>query len=111
MYKKLVLDGEIKKFDEAIPIGNGVIGALIYRSNPLRVSVDRNDVWDLRDVEWRNRDNFNIKHQMELIKEGNYQELRKSFNASGVAYPTKRPLISLKCILKVIKTLLKTAYV
>jgi len=92
MYKKLVLDGEIKKFDEAIPIGNGVIGALIYRSNPLRVSVDRNDVWDLRDVEWRNRDNFNIKHQMELIKEGDYQELRKSFNASGVAYPTKLPV-------------------
>ena len=92
MYKKLVLKGEIDKFDEAIPIGNGRLGALIYKGNPLRVSVDRNDVWDLRTPEFRTRENFNIERQMELIANNGYQELRKYFNASGLTYPTKLPV-------------------
>ncbi len=37
------------RWDEGIPLGNGIIGALIWQSgSKLRVSLDRADVWDLR---------------------------------------------------------------
>lgn len=89
MIKSLTIKGKIDSFDEAIPIGNGLIGALIYKENPLRISVDRCDVWDIREPEWRTRDDFNIDHQIELIKANDYAELRRSFNASHLCYPTK----------------------
>ncbi len=90
--RKIEILGEITDFEDAIPIGNGTLGALIYKSNPLRISVDRNDVWDLRTPEFRVKENFTLKHQMELIAAGDIDELRKSFNASGLAYPTKLPV-------------------
>ena len=39
-------------WDEAIPIGNGMLGALIWeKGNRLRFSIDRADLWDLRPME------------------------------------------------------------
>ncbi|MBR2336891.1 MAG: glycoside hydrolase N-terminal domain-containing protein [Clostridia bacterium] len=38
----------ILSWDEALPLGNGKIGALIYGDGPLRVSLDRVDLWDKR---------------------------------------------------------------
>lgn len=90
--RKIELLGEIKDFEDAIPIGNGQLGALIYKSNPLRISVDRNDVWDLRTPAFRVKETFNLKYQMKLIAEGDIDTLRKDFNASGLAYPTKLPV-------------------
>ena len=47
-FKKLAVT-----WDEAIPLGNGMLGALIWkkRNNRLRVSLDRADLWDLRPME------------------------------------------------------------
>ena len=37
------------RWDEAIPLGNGMIGALVWqKEGRLRISVDRADLWDLR---------------------------------------------------------------
>ncbi len=36
-------------WDEAIPLGNGMLGALVWKNdNKLRISLDRADLWDLR---------------------------------------------------------------
>lgn len=38
-------------WDEALPLGNGVIGALVWGDGrPLKISLDRADLWDLRPV-------------------------------------------------------------
>lgn len=38
-----------KQWDEAIPLGNGMIGALIWdKENTIRLSLDRADLWDER---------------------------------------------------------------
>jgi hypothetical protein len=36
-------------WDEALPLGNGTMGALIWGDGrPLRISLDRSDLWDRR---------------------------------------------------------------
>ena len=38
-------------WDEAIPLGNGILGELVWRKgNILRFSLDRADLWDLRPI-------------------------------------------------------------
>ncbi len=38
-------------WDEAVPLGNGSLGALVWGDgHPLRISLDRNDLWDARPV-------------------------------------------------------------
>ena len=38
-------------WDEAMPLGNGLLGALVWGDGrPLRISLDRTDLWDLRPV-------------------------------------------------------------
>lgn len=45
----LVFTGLPQQWDEAIPLGNGMIGALVWQKGAnLRISIDRADLWDLR---------------------------------------------------------------
>ena len=38
-----------KSWDEGIPLGNGMLVALVWeKGNNLRISLDRADLWDLR---------------------------------------------------------------
>ena len=46
----LRLTAPIKTWDEAAPLGNGMMGALLWgEGNTIKVSLDRGDVWDLRE--------------------------------------------------------------
>lgn len=48
------------RWDEAIPLENGMLGALIYeREGMLRISLDRADLWDLRPIKSYSDPNFN----------------------------------------------------
>lgn len=45
----LVLAAPIKKWDEAVPLGNGLLGGLLWGEKSLvRLSLDRGDLWDER---------------------------------------------------------------
>ena len=42
-------------WDEGIPLGNGMLGALVWqKGSKLRFSLDRADLWDLRPMEHLN---------------------------------------------------------
>lgn len=48
-WQDLVFDSLATRWDEAMPQGNGCLGALIWRkNNKLRISLDRVDLWDDR---------------------------------------------------------------
>ena len=48
----LVFDSLATRWDEGMPLGNAVVGELVWRrSGALRLSVDRTDLWDLRPVD------------------------------------------------------------
>ncbi len=41
----------VEVWDEALPLGNGMLGALVWGDGqPLKISLDRTDLWDLRPV-------------------------------------------------------------
>ena len=38
----------VEQWDEALPLGNAKLGSLVYGGGPLKISVDRVDLWDSR---------------------------------------------------------------
>src|SRR5512137_1145775 len=65
----LRLTAPIKTWDEAIPLGNGTMGILLWgEGNTLRLSLDRGDLWDERPsrrfTEVRSRFNWTTMQQL-----------------------------------------------
>ena len=51
-----------KQWDEAIPLGNGMLGALVWeKNNQLRFSLDRADLWDSRPMKGLHREEFSYQ--------------------------------------------------
>ena len=47
----LLLEDPPMVWDEALPLGNGLLGALVWGDgSPLRISLDRTDLWDMGPV-------------------------------------------------------------
>ncbi|MFD0959992.1 glycosyl hydrolase family 95 catalytic domain-containing protein [Paenibacillus chungangensis] len=90
----LVLNKAISRWDEALPLGNGLNGCLVWgNGNPLRFSLDRGDLWDLRPAPETLEPEFSYKHLIELVREGKQEEIRQRFDDiySKYPYPTKLP--------------------
>lgn len=85
--------GAISRWDEAIPLGNGKIGCLIWgEPKELRFSLDRPDIWD-RTVPCHTEDTkFTYPYLISLVKEKNTEEIRRIFDAPYQhPVPTKLP--------------------
>lgn len=79
-----------ERWDEAFPLGNGMIGALVWKKdNQLRFSLDRADLWDLREVRELKEMTFDWVHQQVL--KGEYGPVQKlgDFPYDNIPYPTK----------------------
>lgn len=53
-------------WDEGLPLGNGGTGSLVYGSKPLKITVDRTDLWDLRPNETTLEKGFNFQNLVKL---------------------------------------------
>ena len=63
-----------RAWDEAIPLGNGMLGALIWqKDSTLRFSLDRADLWDLRPVPEFERPEFRFAWVREQVRKGDYK--------------------------------------
>lgn len=99
MKHELNFEKSIRRWDEAIPLGNGRIGALIWgKPQELRFSLDRTDIWDLSTPLYTDRDDFHYEHLVELAKAGNTDAIRELFDAP-YNYPTPTKLPAGKLIL------------
>jgi len=90
---RLNLDAPIKTWDEAIQLGNGLTGGLLWgQGNTINMSLDRGDLWDERLPKICLQDNWNYQTIRELKAAGNQKEISRLFDAPyHVAYPTKLP--------------------
>lgn len=71
-YCNLEFNKTITRWDEAIPLGNGLCGALIWgNSDGLRFSLDRGDIWDTTPFEGIKR-RILISDDGETGKRGKY---------------------------------------
>lgn len=98
--KSLHFDKTIKNWDEALPLGNGDLGCLIWnKSNSLRFSIDKNGIWDCSNSP-ENQAEFNYKNLKKLVKEQNQKEIERIFddcymNTTPTKLPTGKIIINL----------------
>lgn len=88
----LKFDSLAKRWDEAMPLGNGWIGALIWqKQDQLRMSLDRVDLWDDRPMPEINQLKF--KWVAEKVKLNQYDSVQKIGDEPYEKYPapTKIP--------------------
>ncbi len=83
----------ISSWDEALPLGNGLLGCLIWgKSNALRFSLDRGDIWDRRISQKIKSSDFTYKRLVELAKKGESEKITEIFDSIySDATPTKLP--------------------
>jgi alpha-L-fucosidase 2 len=100
----LKLQAPISTWDEAVPLGNGLMGALLWgETNTLRLSLDRGDLWDERPSKrfLQVRDRFNWREMRRMVAENRMDEFNDVFdsNYDYDASPTKLPAGRLEIVL------------
>jgi len=80
-------------WDEAIPLGNGLLGALVWGDGrPLRISLDRTDLWDLRPVPEFHSKDYSYRTMQQWVKERRIDDLHRLYDDPyGNPGPTKIP--------------------
>ncbi len=95
----LVFEQLAPSWDEGIPLGNGMMGALIWqKEGKLRISLDRADLWDLRPMENMYKEEFTYSWVQEQWKTNKYKRVQKAFDEpyNQAAGPSKIPAAALE---------------
>ena len=88
----LAFDSMASRWDEAIPLGNGWLGALIWKKEDrIRLSLDRVDIWDDRPMPEIDKLSFNWVQ--DKLKSNQYDSVQKTGDEPYEKYaaPTKIP--------------------
>ncbi|ULQ55654.1 glycoside hydrolase N-terminal domain-containing protein [Flavihumibacter rivuli] len=83
-----------KRWDEGIPLGNGMLGALIWqKEDKLRFSLDRADLWDSRPMKGLHRNEFSYDWVYRQVLKKDYKIVQQYFDApyDNEPAPTKIP--------------------
>lgn len=68
-------------WDEAIPLGNGMLGQLVWKKgDKLRLSLDRADLWDLRPMPNLNGPEWKYSWVYDRWKNNNYKSVQEAFD-------------------------------
>jgi len=80
-------------WDEALPLGNGMLGALVWGDGkPLKISLDRADLWDLRPVPEFHSKDYTFTRMLQWHRQGRVKDLIRLYEAPyHRPAPTKIP--------------------
>jgi alpha-L-fucosidase 2 len=88
----LRFEGLAKRWDEAMPLGNGMLGVLVWQKNSkLRLSLDRADLWDERKALDISKLNFNEVEEQVRKKDFKSSQQLAEDPYHNLPYPTKIP--------------------
>jgi alpha-L-fucosidase 2 len=88
-----------KSWDEGIPLGNGMLGAIVWqKGHKLRLALDRADLWDLRAAEEVNKPEFKYSWVIDQVNKNNYSTVQKYLDKPYdiETYPTKIPAAAIE---------------
>jgi len=91
---ELRLEAPIDRWDEAIPLGNGLMGGLLWgEGSTVRLSLDRGDLWDLRVPEVFNSPEWTWATLEKLKNAGDMSRIAELFERpyEDFPYPTRIP--------------------
>lgn len=101
--RTIQFDSLATQWDEAVPLGNGMLGALIWKNNDdLRLSLDRADLWDERPMKGLHRPEFSYRWVQQQVAANTYQNVQKLLDwpYDHEAGPTKIPAGSINLNIK-----------
>lgn len=81
-------------WDEGMPLGNAVVGALIWeKEGNLRMSLDRVDLWDQRPVDSLSGPNYSFQWVQEQVMKKDYYPVQRKFDHpyDNMPAPSKIP--------------------
>ena len=90
----LVIDAPIDQWYDAIPLGNGLTGAMLWGGGrDITITLDRGDLWDLRPTEGFGRSDWNYATIRRLVEAGDHDTLVAMYDTPyrDCPYPTKLP--------------------
>lgn len=90
----LVFHGPIRRWDEGLPLGNGMLGCLVWgEGDTLNLSLDRADLWDLTPVPEFNSPDYRFSFVRECVAAKNLDPVRAIIETPYKmhAAPTKLP--------------------
>ena len=90
----LHFNGLAKSWDEAVPLGNSIIGVLVWeKDNKLRMSLDRADLWDLRPSDSLSGDNYKFSWVYDQVMKKDYLPVQQKFDHpyDNLPAPSKIP--------------------
>jgi hypothetical protein len=89
----LRLAAPIESWDEALPLGNGLMGGLLWGANrTIRLSLDRGDLWDERPAEGMQWDQFTYANLKKWVAARDEKSIDTYLDrAYRDAHPTKIP--------------------
>lgn len=91
---KLSFNNLASTWDEATPLGNGMLGCLVWeKENKLRFSLDRADLWDLRPMANIDFEKWSFQDVYEHWKNDKYKAVQEVFDEpyDALAGPSKIP--------------------
>ena len=93
LFMKLQLAAPITLWDEALPLGNGLQGALLWgEANRLRFSLDRGDLWDERPALGNPLAGFTLARMRQMVAAKDNKGVAKIVDGANAAdHPTKIP--------------------
>ncbi len=78
----LQFDTLARSWDEGIPLGNGMVGSLVWQKNDkLRLSLDRADIWDMRPMAGLHREEFSYQWVQGQVARKDYKPVQQYFDA------------------------------
>lgn len=89
----LVISRAIDRWDEALPLGNGLMGCLLWGDGiPLKLSLDRGDLWDTRVAENALSKDYTYANLIKLVKQKDIDSIRQRYQFNRfTTTPTKIP--------------------
>jgi alpha-L-fucosidase 2 len=89
----LTLTAPIATWDEAVPLGNGLMGGLLWGGgSTLRLSLDRGDLWDERPADGMRWELFTYANLIRKVAEQDYKYIDDVFDrAYRDSHPSKIP--------------------
>lgn len=100
--KPLRIKGEIPRWDEGIPLGNGRFGVLVWgQGRRINLSLDRADLWDTRIPETLKRPDWTYETMKALKESRQHARHVELFDVpyDTIPYPTKLPVARIEITL------------
>lgn len=80
-YCDLVFPQAVRRWDEALPLGNGVMGALLWGGpEAFRISLDRTDLWDTTPFPGVKSPEYTYQNMVRLARAGDEEGVRRVFD-------------------------------